>query len=296
MLTGYIPGAEAVSTVGQIAHKLKSKAASQPGSFFWALDPVMGDNGKLYVAPEVVPEYRKMIRDADLIVPNQYEAEWLSGVQIKDMPSLIKAITVLHKDFGVPHVVITSVSFPSNTSSILSDPTTAKQLSVIGSTSTSDSAPRIFQLSIPSLPCFFSGTGDMFAALMVVRLREAVSKTAPTSTSPALSATPSWKSDDAIAAVDLPLAKATELALASMQEILARTMKARDRVLAMLEEGEQLSGGPEGEDAEAKKKRWHLRRTRAAEVRLVRNLDCLRSPGLKLKAEEVKLQKHLRMR
>lgn len=289
MLTGYIPGAEAVSTVGTIAHTLRARASSKPGSFFWVLDPVMGDNGKLYVAPEVVPEYRKMIRDADLIVPNQYEAEWLSGVQITDMKSLVKAVEVLHKEFGVPHVVITSVSFPSNNTSILSDPTTAKQLSVIGSTSTSGNAPRIFQLSIPSLPCFFSGTGDMFAALMVVRLREAVSKTAPTSSAAALAVTPSWKSDDCVAAVDLPLAKATELALASMQEILARTMKARDRELATLEEEEQLSGGPQGESAEDKKKRWHLRRTRAAEVRLVRNLDCLRSPGLKLKAERVEL-------
>ena len=280
MLTGYIPGAEAVSIVGQIAHQLKEKSASRPGSFFWVLDPVMGDNGKLYVAPEVVPEYRKMIRDADLIVPNQYEAEWLSGVQIKDMASLVKAVEVLHKDFGVPHVVITSVSFPSSdTTGILGSSEEPKQLSVIGSTSTSGGKPRIFQLSVPSLPCFFSGTGDMFAALMVVRLREAVSKL----TSP-LSTTASWKSEDDVAAVDLPLARATELALASMQEILARTMIARDKELAALEDKKI-----EGETDEEKKKKLHLRKTRAAEVRLVRNLDCLRSPGMKLKAAEVKL-------
>lgn len=280
MLTGYIPGAEAVSKVGTIAHTLKEKAASKPGSFFWVLDPVMGDNGKLYVAPEVVPEYRKMIRDADLIVPNQYEAEWLSGVQIKDMPSLVQAVEVLHRDFGVPHVVITSVSFPSSDATgILGSSEDPKQLSVIGSTSTSQGKPRIFQLSVPSLPCFFSGTGDMFAALMVVRLREAVSK----SSSP-LSTTASWKSADDILATDLPLARATELALASMQEILARTMIARDAELAKLED--ELI---EGETEEEKKKKLYLRKTRAAEVRLVRNLDCLRSPGMKLQAKVVEL-------
>jgi pyridoxine kinase len=75
MLSGYIPGAEAVEAVGRIAEELKRKAASKPGSFFWVLDPVMGDNGNLYVAQDVVPAYRRMVEGADLILPNQFEAE-----------------------------------------------------------------------------------------------------------------------------------------------------------------------------------------------------------------------------
>jgi len=35
----------------------------------------MGDNGKLYVAADVVPAYKNLIKDADLILPNQFEAE-----------------------------------------------------------------------------------------------------------------------------------------------------------------------------------------------------------------------------
>lgn len=73
MLSGYIPGAPAVEAVGRIAAELRSKAS--PGKFFWVLDPVMGDNGKLYVAPDVVPAYRGLLEHADLILPNQYEAE-----------------------------------------------------------------------------------------------------------------------------------------------------------------------------------------------------------------------------
>jgi pyridoxine kinase len=75
MLSGYIPGAEAVEAVGVVGRQLKLKANMKPGSFFWILDPVMGDNGKLYVAEEVVPMYKTLIRSADLILPNQYEAE-----------------------------------------------------------------------------------------------------------------------------------------------------------------------------------------------------------------------------
>lgn len=75
MLTGYIPGAAAVNAVGDIARDLKSKAESKPGSFFWVLDPVMGDNGRIYVAEDVVPAYRSLLHHADLILPNQFEAE-----------------------------------------------------------------------------------------------------------------------------------------------------------------------------------------------------------------------------
>ena len=75
MLTGYIPGAAAVNAVGAIAKELKEKAKSAPGSFFWVLDPVMGDNGRIYVAEDVVPAYRSLLSHADLILPNQFEAE-----------------------------------------------------------------------------------------------------------------------------------------------------------------------------------------------------------------------------
>jgi pyridoxine kinase len=77
MLSGYVPAAEAVEAVGSIARELKLKATMKPGSFFWILDPVMGDNGKLYVAEDVLPAYKSLAHDADLILPNQYEAEYV---------------------------------------------------------------------------------------------------------------------------------------------------------------------------------------------------------------------------
>lgn len=42
------------------------------------LDPVMGDEGRLYVDESVVPEYKSLIHDADLILPNQLEAEYVT--------------------------------------------------------------------------------------------------------------------------------------------------------------------------------------------------------------------------
>jgi pyridoxine kinase len=41
------------------------------------LDPVMGDEGKIYVSEQVVPAYKNLLKDADLILPNQFEAEYV---------------------------------------------------------------------------------------------------------------------------------------------------------------------------------------------------------------------------
>jgi pyridoxine kinase len=100
LLSGYIPGAEGVEAVGRIARDLKEKRKGRKGGLFWGmlmilrlqvvrigltdelwvflvsvLDPVMGDQGRLYVGEDVVPVYKSLLALADLIVPNQFEAE-----------------------------------------------------------------------------------------------------------------------------------------------------------------------------------------------------------------------------
>lgn len=37
----------------------------------------MGDEGKLYVSEDVIPVYKKLLHSADLILPNQFEAEYV---------------------------------------------------------------------------------------------------------------------------------------------------------------------------------------------------------------------------
>ena len=115
----------------------------------------------------------------------------------------------------------------------------------------------------------------MFAALMVVRLREAVYE------QEGLSSTAAWVSPDVVDAIDLPLARATEKALASMHEVLTKTKEKRD------EEMEKYHKLPRGRAKEEDEKRLHLMQSKAAEVRLIRNLKSLKSPAVKFKAEKV---------
>ena len=317
LLTGYAPSAEAVSAIGKIAadlrhssahkalplssqkHKLPS--AESPGAFFWALDPVMGDVGVgLYVDKAIVPVYRSLVGQADLIMPNQFEIELLSGEKVGDLLGVRRAVERLHLSGGVEgdldgavvagvcHVVVTSVHLSDDvngTDAGAREQHGAKMLTVVGSTRRSDGSARLFRIDVPSLPCYFSGTGDMFAALLLVRLREAC-------LAADLLEVRSWQSPDDVPARELPLAKAVGKVLSSMHVVLEKTMKARNEEMRVWEEAETMRNGADEHDSkerslDAQEKRRHLAKSKAAEIRLVRNVRDLLEPEDRFKAVEL---------
>lgn len=187
------------------------------------------------------------------------------------MASLSRAIQALHDQYGVPHVVITSVR--------LDAPDHARDhLCVVGSTMDSAGRARLFKIVFPAIDCYFCGTGDMFGALITMRMREAVDAV------PGLAAAPSWRSPDAVAAPALPLARATEKVLASMHEVLSRTRDAMPAVVARARAAVDRRADDDGDDDGA---REACVKTRAAELQLVGNLDCLRNPATVFEAQPV---------
>lgn len=166
--------------------------------------------------------------------------------------------------------------------SALGTDTPPSTLTIIGSTIRSDNTPRLFRIDIPALDCFFSGTGDMFAALTVARLREAVFAAA--ATDPNLLTTASWISPDDVTPTELPLAKATEKVLSSMYDVLEKTLEARNSELQSISSSIDHSTRTFHTEDEHQKF-LHLRRTKAAEVRLIRNVNLLRRPITKFKAQ-----------
>ena len=273
LLSGYSPSPEVVEAIGTIARDLRYRSTIKPGGFFWALDPVMGDQGRLYVSEDIVPQYKKIVREADLILPNQFEAELLSGCKIESLSGVVNAVNTLHKMYGVRHVVVTSVRFGGGEEG---------GLTVVGSTSTKDGKARCFKIEVPKLDCFFSGTGDMFAALMVGRLKEEAGKAG-------LLAERGWVSADEVKGVELPLARACEKVLSSMQIVLEKTIKARDEEMGKWGQSPGAStGGVEGEkDQDNEAKRMYLAETKAAEVKVVRNWRDLVEPEERYKAQEL---------
>lgn len=181
----------------------------------------------------------------------------------------------MHEKYHIPHIVITSVS--------LAHPEHPDfTLCVVGSTMTSDRRPRAFKIVFSAIDAYFSGTGDMFAALMVVRMREAVHRT------PGLRGAASWVSADGVGALELPLARAAEKVLASMHEVLAKTAEGMgvemQRARAAASAAAAAHGGTASEEDE---RTLRLRRSKACELRLVRNIDALKFPTVELRAVPV---------
>ncbi|KAK6339835.1 putative pyridoxal kinase [Orbilia javanica] len=262
LATGYVPGAEGLEAVGRIAKDLKKSGGGESGTrFFWVLDPVMGDSGKLYVSETVVPIYRGLLPLADLITPNQYEVEWLTGIKLTSPTDVSNAFNTFHSEFRTPHIIISSVQSLVNKNEYV----------CFGSSMTTKGKPRAFSIAVPMLQGPFVGTGDMFASLLVSRFRHAAADAG-------LLETPNWISSDDITATELPLARAAEMVLASMDKVLKKTGAERDKKVKSLDEDDH------GNDAQLKRARY----MRAAELRLVSCIEEIRSPVVKYTAKEFK--------
>lgn len=144
VLSGYMGSREICEEVQQIAKELKT---TNP-NLLYLCDPVMG-NDKCYVKPEVV-EFFKTKLSADIITPNKFEAETLSGLKITDRSSLKKVADYFH-DLGVKIVVITSIQFREQSKSIF--------------TFASDTKHGGYLVESKISPLNMSGTGDLFSAL-----------------------------------------------------------------------------------------------------------------------------------
>ncbi|KAL3181039.1 hypothetical protein MRX96_037099 [Rhipicephalus microplus] len=117
---------------------------------------IMGDHGFLYVPAELVPIYKKdLLPMADIVTPNQFESELLTGMTIHDEGGALDAMEALHV-MGATSVVITSTTVENN----------ANTLVVFASKRTGDRMTSL-RVDVPRVDAQFCGTGDLFAAILV---------------------------------------------------------------------------------------------------------------------------------
>ncbi|XP_039062396.1 pyridoxal kinase-like isoform X3 [Hibiscus syriacus] len=151
LLTGYIGSDSFLNSVLEVVDKLRSINPN----LTYVCDPVMGDEGKLYVPEDLVSIYReKVVPVASMLTPNQFEAELLTKLRIASEIDGRKACNILHAA-GPSKVVITSINIEGNLLLIGSHLKDKKQ------------APEQFKIVIPKIPAYFTGTGDLMTALLL---------------------------------------------------------------------------------------------------------------------------------
>lgn len=150
LLTGYC-GSE--SFLREIINVLKKLRGANP-NLVYVCDPVLGDHGKYYVPETLLPIYRdELLPFADVITPNQFEAELLSGITITTESDAMRAISLLHEK-GPTTVVLTSCVFGNENELILLAADKKK--------------PKDFvRMEVKKLRTHFTGTGDLFSSMFL---------------------------------------------------------------------------------------------------------------------------------
>ncbi len=157
LLTGYLGDAE----VGEaVLDALAAVRKANPDAVY-CCDPVMGDYGSGFFVREGIPP---MLRDrivpaADIVTPNQFELEALTGRNVHGMEDARRAIDSLHER-GCRVVLVTSYR---------GDESEANHIDMLVSDRGRLSRIRTPELALDPAP---NGVGDLTAALFLARWLE----------------------------------------------------------------------------------------------------------------------------
>ncbi len=147
--SGYLGSAANGGVMVEVVRRVK---AANPSALY-VCDPVMGDRHVgLYVAPDLPPFLAEAALPlADLVFPNAFELEYLTGLEVRDVESALAAADVLRAR-GAKLVVATGVE-------------SARSVVTLAVT-----AEGAWAVKTPRLICRAHGTGDAFAALFLGHL------------------------------------------------------------------------------------------------------------------------------
>jgi len=153
VLSGYMGSAEIGEAILEAAARVK---AANPGARY-CCDPVIGDVGRgVFVRPGVADFMRDCaVPAADIVTPNQFELDFLSGGASRTVVEVIRACDALHRR-GPGTVLVTSLHLEET-------PKDAIELFASG-------PDGRFRLRTPRLDLAVNGAGDAIAALFFFHL------------------------------------------------------------------------------------------------------------------------------
>jgi pyridoxine kinase len=148
ILSGYMGGADIGAAILDCVETVKR---ANPSAHY-CCDPVIGDVGKGVFVRQGIPEFIKTMAMplADIVTPNQFELDYLSGRGSATLADARDAIKAVH-DLGPRAVLVTSLH---------TDETPDGEIDMLASDDTG-----LFRLRTPRLDLVANGAGDAIAAL-----------------------------------------------------------------------------------------------------------------------------------
>ena len=152
--SGYLGSMKQIDLVADAVNKLKGK------NTLVVVDPVMGDNGKLYqtFSLDFAHKMRDLCAHADIITPNVTEACLMLGIDYKAPPYSKEYIEGLLKGLSKicsGTVVLTGACLNENEQ---------------GAAAYNSRQNKFSFVSCPKIPGMYHGTGDVFASVFVAAM------------------------------------------------------------------------------------------------------------------------------
>ena len=144
ILSGYMGSADTCFEVMETVQRFKT----QNDKILYLCDPVIG-NQHCYVKPEVLDFFKTSLH-ADIITPNQFEAETLSGIIINNKKDLQAAADYFH-NLGIRIVVITGIKITNSLYIFVSD----------------QEQQHLIEMDEYEFKQSLNGTGDLFSAVFL---------------------------------------------------------------------------------------------------------------------------------
>ncbi|XRB14567.1 pyridoxine kinase [Pseudoscourfieldia marina] len=168
LLTGYIGTRASLEAVVSCAREMRNNKSR--GDFDWYLDPVLGDHGRVYVPDDVAECMRReAVPLASVVTPNGFEASVLAGMAMppSNEGEAFACADAIHA-MGPHTVVITSLPNNGGGHAQGSNGESAGYVCLYGSTTMpqDDGLPQRFCIRSPIREGYYTGTGDLFAALL----------------------------------------------------------------------------------------------------------------------------------
>jgi pyridoxine kinase len=155
VLSGYLGSAD----IGQAVVGTVARVRAANADTVYCCDPVIGDVGRgVFVRPGIEEFMREVaVPAADLVTPNHFELDLLSGTTTRSLASVKDAVAAVH-GLG-PRVVLTT--------SLDTDDTPADSVDLLAS-----EGGRHFRVRTPKLGVSVNGAGDAIAALFLAHWLE----------------------------------------------------------------------------------------------------------------------------
>jgi pyridoxine kinase len=147
VISGYLGSAD----MGEVVLEAVTKVKAANARALYCCDPVIGDGGKAYVQAGIPEFFRdRVLPAADMLTPNQFELEFLSGIKVRSAAEAASACAALHAK-GPATILVTSLR-------VAGTPRDALDMYASG-------AGERLRVRLPKLDVAVQGTGDTVAAL-----------------------------------------------------------------------------------------------------------------------------------